>query len=37
MTAGDQSLETAQRGTQEELGIDVPLKVCWRVYMLAHS
>jgi len=27
VTAGDQSLETAQRETQEELGIDVPVEV----------
>lgn len=27
VTAGDQSLETAQRETQEELGLDVPLEV----------
>ncbi|KAL0028681.1 hypothetical protein WJX79_010250 [Trebouxia sp. C0005] len=26
MTAGDQSLETAQRETQEELGVDVPVE-----------
>ena len=27
VTAGDQSLETAQRETHEELGIDVPVEV----------
>ena len=28
MTAGDQSLETAQRETEEELGLKVPHEVC---------
>ncbi len=40
MTAGDQSLETAQRETQEELGIDVPVEVGYKnplSLLLSHA
>ncbi len=40
MTAGDQSLETAQRETQEELGIDVPIEVGYKnllSLLLSHA
>ena len=29
VTAGDESLETAQRETAEELGVEVPHEVCY--------
>ena len=40
VTAGDQSLETAQRETQEELGVDVPVEVDYKhplSLLLSHT
>lgn len=37
VTAGDQSLETAQRETQEELGVDVPIEAIEPLFSMQSS